>query len=392
MSRILLAWELGGNFGHVAPLRSLAQALRDLGHETVFAVRDLGAAETFLGGLGAVFQAPRPPEGSHRPVKVQVSYASLLHNTGFDDPASLAGRLRAWRQLMLALRVDAVIANHAPVALIAAQTLDLPRGQIGTGFCIPPVQAPFPSFQPDLRFDPAILSHNEQQVLAELNTALAKLGIAPFANLQQIFAGSEASILGYPELDPYEVPRAERFCGRPDLSHGAPPQWPTAAGPRLFGYLRPFPHLQPLLKALQASRLPALLYVAGIAAETLRPFQRPGLQFSPGPVHLRMAAEQCDAMLHYAPDGTTSEMLLAGKPGLLLPTDLEKGLVARSAQRQGAAIVDAGKDEALLAQQLQRLVEDVSLRSAAEAFAARYRHQDRAAIMPEIAARFARRL
>ena len=392
MSRILLAWELGANFGHVAPLRSLAQALRDLGHETVFAVRDLGAAETFLGGLGAVFQAPRPPEGSHRPVKIQVSYASLLHNTGFDEVSTLTGRLRAWRQLMQSLQVDAVVANHAPVALIAAQTLDLPRGQVGTGFCIPPVQAPFPSFQPDLRFDPAILSHNEQQVLAELNAALATLGIAPFASLQQIFADSEASILGYPELDPYDLPRAERFCGRPDLSHGEPPQWPTATGPRLFGYLRPFPHLQPLLKALQASRLPALLYVAGVAAEKLRPFQRPGLQFSSGPVHLRMAAEQCDAMLHYAPDGTTNEMLLAGKPGLLLPTDLEKGLVARRAQRQGAAIVDEGKDEAVLARQLQRLVEDEGLRRAAEALSARRRHQDRAAIMPEIAARFVRRL
>lgn len=392
MSRILLAWELGGNFGHVAMLRSLALALRDLGHETLFAVRELGAAEVFLDGLGAVFQAPRPPESSPRRVKVQVSYASLLHNTGFDDVAALTGRLRAWRQLMQTLRVDAVMANHAPVALIAAQTLDLPRGQIGTGFCIPPAQAPFPSFQPDLRFDPKILSNNEQQVLTELNVVLAKLGIAPFVNLQQIFADSEASILGYPELDPYDMPRSERFCGRPDLSHGAPPQWPAAAGPRLFGYLRPFPHLQPLLKALHASRLTALLYVAGVAAETLRPFQRPGLQFSPGPVHLRMAAEQCDAMLHYAPDGTTNEMLLAGKPGLLLPTDLEKGLVARSAQRQGAVIVDAGKDEAALALQLQRLVEDERLRKAAEALAARHRHQDRAAIMPEIAARFARRL
>lgn len=392
MSRILLAWELGANFGHVAPLRSLALALRDLGHEPLFAVRELGAAEIFLGELGAVFQAPRPPEASPRRVKVQVSYASLLHNTGFDDPVSLAGRLRAWRQMMQALRVDAVVANHAPVALIAAQTLDLPRGQIGTGFCIPPVRDPFPSFQPDLRFDPRILSHNEQQVLAELNAALARLGVPPFGTLQQIFADREASILGYPELDPYDMPRSERFCGRPDLSHGAPPQWPTAAGPRLFGYLRPFPHLQPLLRAVQASRLPALLYVAGVDAEKLRPFQRPGLQFSPGPVHLRMAAEQCDAMLHYAPDGTTNEMLLAGKPGLLLPTDLEKGLVARSAQRQGAVIVDAGKDEAVLAQQLQRLVEDDSLRQAAEALAARHRHQDRAAIMPEIAARFACRL
>jgi UDP:flavonoid glycosyltransferase YjiC (YdhE family) len=97
-------------------------------------------------------------------------------------------------------------------------------------------------------------------------------------------------------------------------------------------------------------------------------------------------------MLHYAPNGTTSEMLLAGKPGLLLPADLEKGLVARRAQQQGAAIVDPGKDEAVLGQQLERLVEDLSLRSAAEAFAARYRHQDRAAIMPGIAARFAQRL
>ena len=38
MARVLLAWELGGNYGHLVALRALACELRRRGHECVFAV------------------------------------------------------------------------------------------------------------------------------------------------------------------------------------------------------------------------------------------------------------------------------------------------------------------------------------------------------------------
>ena len=48
MARILFAWELGGDYGHLARLLPVAQALKAGGHEVVFAVRDLLGAEAIL--------------------------------------------------------------------------------------------------------------------------------------------------------------------------------------------------------------------------------------------------------------------------------------------------------------------------------------------------------
>ena len=59
MARILFAWELGANLGHLGALVTLAKALRSRGHEAMFAVRDLAASATVaapesLVGVGAV--------------------------------------------------------------------------------------------------------------------------------------------------------------------------------------------------------------------------------------------------------------------------------------------------------------------------------------------------
>ena len=190
MKRILLAWELGGGYGHVAIMRGVAQALRELGHECIFAVRELRPAEEYLPPeLGIVVQAPRSPIQARSPVNIQTSYASLLHNTGFDDPIDLAGRLRSWIELLRAFRIDAVLANHAPVALLAARALELPRGQFGASFGIPPLVSPFPGFQPQLQVKDSILQHNETEVLRALNQALQRLRLSPLEQLQQIFEG-----------------------------------------------------------------------------------------------------------------------------------------------------------------------------------------------------------
>ncbi|MDM4769332.1 glycosyltransferase [Solimonas sp. SE-A11] len=395
MKRILLAWELGGGYGHVAIMRGVAQALRELGHECVFAVRELRPAEEYLPPeLGTVLQAPRTPIQARSPVRIQTSYASLLHNTGFDDPIDLAGRLRAWIGLLRASRIDAVLANHAPVALLAARAVGLPRGQFGASFVIPPQASPFPGFQPQLQVKDSVLRHNEAEVLRALNQALERLRLSPLEKLQQIFEDCHTRIFGYPELDAYGAASRETgaHMGIADQSYGEVPQWPAMPGPRVLAYLRPFAHLDALMQALQASRLNLLVRISDMSPDKLRAFERPGLTITGRSIHLRQAAEACDAMVHYGPDGTTAEMLLAGKPGLLVPLDVEKVLLTGRAQQLGAVLASGSNDPRQIGQLLERLVEDQDLRRNAEAFAARHRGQDRNAILPAYARDFSRSL
>lgn len=58
MSRILLVWQLGGNLGHIMPLRTLGRGLRARGHHMKFAFDDTrGAAQLIAEGFPFV-QAP----------------------------------------------------------------------------------------------------------------------------------------------------------------------------------------------------------------------------------------------------------------------------------------------------------------------------------------------
>jgi len=388
MSRILLAWELGGGYGHLASLRTAARQLRAAGHDCMFAVRLLENAAEFLEpGLGPLLQAPVRLGNGRNPVPLQLSYASLLHNTGFDDPLGLAARIGAWRELMRACRAERLVVDHSPIALIAARSLGIPAAAIGTGFDLPPLVNPFPSFQPWAPVPLEQLRHNEAQVLIELNRALERLRLPPYDTLQQIYAGCARALLTYPELDHYDAPRQEPCLGVPDYAQGAAPDWPDGEAPRVLAYLRAHPQLDAMLKALSASKARVLLRIAEIEPERLRPWLRPGFHVVGHSVDLRRAAQDCDSYLHYAAHGTVAELLLAGKPGVLWPDNVERWLVARRAEQLGAAVVAPQQQEFDVGAALERSLNDVRLRQAAERFAARYRGHDRGAIPATLAQR-----
>ena len=387
MARVLLAWELGGNDGHLVALRALARALKQRGHECVFAVRMLGPAQQFLDPqLGALVQAPVRLAAAARRVRVQLSYASLLHNIGFNDPVELAGRIQAWRTLYGALKTDYVFADHSPVALVAARTLGIPAARIGNGFTLPPVLAPFPSFRPRAGVPERVLLANEAAVLRELNHALALLKLRPLPVLQDIFRGTAPALLTYAPLDHYEVERAEAFRGLPDFSYGERPRWPDGKGPKIFAYLRPSPALPALLQALRRSKARVLLRLPDAHADVVRAAQRPGLGFAAGPVCFREAAESCDAFVNYGAHATVTEFLLAGKPGILVPDLHERAVTARRASGLGAALSLRATGVAPLRRALAQVIEDPARRVAAEAFAARHAGIDRRQILPRLVA------
>src|SRR5690349_24998106 len=49
MARVLLCWELGGDYGHLMRFATVARELARRGHESVFALRELTHVEAVLG-------------------------------------------------------------------------------------------------------------------------------------------------------------------------------------------------------------------------------------------------------------------------------------------------------------------------------------------------------
>jgi len=318
------------------------------------------------------------------PVKTQVSYASLLHNTGFGEAVGLAARINAWRVLLRSHGAQLLLCHHAPTAAVAARSLDIPVCYIGSGFMVPPLRTPFPSFRIDMRIDDGVLRQNEAHVLENLNRALEILELDPYADLQCIYRGGRPAMLSYRQTDHYGVDRPEVALGLPDFSHGAAPAWPAGGGPRIFAYLRPVPQLEQVLEGLRDCRARVLLRLSAVPRDSVTPFLRPGITLVEGPLNFARAAEECDAFVTYSPHSTVVECLLAGKPGVLIPDNQERTLVTWRAVRMGAGVGLTGPTVAAFVPVLHQVLEDPSYTAAAQRFAAEVSHIDRKAILPDL--------
>jgi UDP:flavonoid glycosyltransferase YjiC (YdhE family) len=168
----------------------------------------------------------------------------------------------------------------------------------------------------------------------------------------------------------------------PNFAEGARATWGQRREPRIFAYLRPFPGLPTLLQGLHGLPIQVLARIAEANQDGLAPFQRDGLVIVDRDIDLRAVAADCDAYINYGAHGTLAEMLLAGKPGLLIPTTLERSLVTRRAVSIGAALAAPATAGTNYEPALRRLFEDASLRKAAEAFARGHAVQVREEILP----------
>lgn len=147
MSRILFAWELGGNLGHVTRQLSIARRLRQKGHPVFFVVRDTAVAAQLLTPEGFAYtQAPINVAKNRLPHPV--NYAEILIASGYAEPVVLLGLVQGWISLIRLFKANLIVVDHAPTALVAARLTGLPAITIGTGFEIPPDRLPLPSIRP----------------------------------------------------------------------------------------------------------------------------------------------------------------------------------------------------------------------------------------------------
>lgn len=282
-----------------------------------------------------------------------------------------------------------MIANVAPAAHIAARTLGIPSFEASQGFHVPPPampSAPLRDWEPAPR---ARLEAADRDVLAAINAALAAYGTAPIATLGDLFAG-RSMLLTYPELDIYSERGPAEYFGIPLSGEGnAAPRWPAGRGPRVLAYLYAnFAGLEALLDALAAKDCPALVFVRDLDAAVRARRKQGSVLLATEPLTVSRLLVETDVVVCHASHQMTAQALLAGKPVLLAPTQLEQFLIMRRVVRQGGGLGIAPEmanvDFGAALQELQR---NARYREHAQAFARRYAGQDRAAALGTIVRR-----
>lgn len=345
MANVLMCWEIGQNLGHVMPLVPIAKTLRSQGHHVVFALKELHQLGRVLSDEGFAFvQCPvhlAAPTPSKRPLE---SAADILLLLSYDHPAILQSYLRAWRELMSLTMADLVVASYAPTALLAARTLGLKTASIGTAFELPPPCSPMPSFRPWLKTEPDLLKIAESAVVACVNAAMEPFG-QKINQASEVFASDKQILATFPELDPHFETRSE--LGTPIYSGavfaenvGEPVAWPDVDGKRVFGYLRgPVDKIAEWIGQLASVDASFCIVSPQLNSAQAAGLSRRNIRVESRTVNLSMALAQCEAVVCYASHGLVSATLLAGKPMVLIPTQMEGVTIARQVQKIGAAIV-----------------------------------------------------
>ena len=373
MSRILFAWELGANLGHLTRDLPVAERLRALGQDILFVVKDVAMAEQLLSTRGFSFvQAPVAPLPQKR--NAPANYSEMLMAAGYGESSSLSGRVQAWTSLFKLHRSDVVVINHAPTALLAARATGLPAVVTCIGFEVPPQVAPLPSIRPWENIPLGRLQSADAFVLEQLNGVMSHYGHSAFEGVADLFEGVPTLFTTFSELDHYGARANGEYLGMfSSLGDGENRAWPEADGPRVFAYLRPtVPGFEDMLVALRDVGVSALCVVPGIADDLAERYRSPRVDIVTQPLALPSILSGASLAVVYG-TGTMTDALLAGVPLLMVPQVVEQVLMAKRIEALGAGLLwHPPRTTASARDILWSMLANAGSRRAAQAFAAKY--------------------
>ncbi len=343
MARILVGWEMGSELGHLEGVVAVGRALRDRGHDVTISLKELWRASgrTDLDGFQIV-QSPvwmgRSKPTSPPPPR---SVADALFVSRLDDVEQLTLYVRAWRTLMDLLRPDLVLAQSAPVLLLASRGR-CPSIPFGGAYGIPPAGRPIAPCIPIEPHEVTDAARSEALVLPAFDRVDRLLGNGGIAHLSDLLS-TDGWVCNLPELDPYAALRATPAQGPLRL-----PSVAIASGSarrpteHVFVYAKSTPRSRSLLKSLfqhlavTCDRLE--LYVSN-APDDMRTNAPAHVTIHTAPIDLAARLQEFTTVVHFGGHNLTSEALLAGVPQLLVPQHIEQMATASAVERLGVGFV-----------------------------------------------------
>lgn len=365
--RVLLANEAGGGRGHVTLLRQVGQALGP--DVTLIAGLGRQAFAAELSGIcEKVVTAPRlsrAPDSSADPrYPGNASWGDALAALGLAREAVVRRGLAFWRELIVAEDIDLLVADAAPLAMLAAQGLRAEGWQmrvasVGTGWGLPPDNMPdFPLIMKGM----GGVLYPEMETLALVNRVAAERDIQPLPTLPSLYQADLALALTSDFLDPYA---AWRRAGERIAPLVAVPE--AGQGHELFVYFSAREIERPgLIEALEALPLARRGFIPRATEAEVARLRASGMVLEDAPLPPALIVERSAMILHAGAHGSMSMAALAGLPQLALPSHLEQLWNAQQAEAAGCLriVPDDGIGAAMLA-----AYSDAGLKAGAQALA-----------------------
>ena len=374
MARILFTWELGEGNGHIVPHFNLLSTLVDKGYQVYFAAKNLTLAVRILEPIGVkCIQAPIRPIISKKNQMSVYTYANLLNNIGYYDKNIILGMICGWYNLYKILEPQLIIFDHSPTALLASKDLNIKRIIYGLGFYTPPETYPLENMNIYQKLNKNQRIVDEKHLISRINLSLKRIKFSPLQTLSDIFKTDAKIFRTYKELDHYltRPKNSVTYHGLVGSSTiGFKPKWPKGSK-RIFAYLKPCKALPEILYLLKKYKLSTLVVCNDINKDFQKKHRCQHLEFSTKLYDQLKILDDCEFTITNG-TGTATESILAGKPVLMLPTNLEQLMTAHRVQEMGAGLYTHGSNPDNLESKLKMLLEKDSFKIKAKKFSTKY--------------------
>jgi hypothetical protein len=320
MATVLCAWEIGDGHGHVRNLLAVAKILLAAGHRVVFSIpaRQVTAIqliqESYKLPVETIILPTTPSLNQYLALgKIYraASYLDIMGLHAFDTADRLSPVVERYKILMKEHKIDVVLAECAPCALLAAKIASVPSFGVGTSFGLPEMHQGFDSY-PQLDNFPLTSLFDEMHILSSIN-AVAEIrfdriadAMAPVANFP----------FCYPSLDHYGHQRSWSHRAVGPIWKMAPKGQPRQR--RGFAYLQEgYPQIKVLISAIRRSKIPFRVFVRngkycnGARMEVLKEFS------------LEKEIADASMILHHGSAGIAQAALSAGRTQICFPYHVE---------------------------------------------------------------------
>lgn len=386
--KIIICWELGGNFGHLTRHTGFAELMRKRGHTVLFAVRDSAVARSVLLPRGLAFvSAPQPPPWGGNTAMMR-SYADILIFHGMGATITAMPLFEAWEEIFRQVCPDLVVLDHSPAALVVARGLKIPTLEIASGFERPPDITPYPDFRPWLLTTGSNV-RNEARVLGVINAyGKRHAGTSTYPNLPSALKANASLLVSFAELDHYPLRRAGRYIGPiTTLQDGLLVNWKNNSLPKVFVYLRKFVGMGAVLNFLSDSALDAILVCPDLSAQEATQMEAAQVQVFRQLVQLDNLLKVCDLCISHGGLGLSSLCLLSATKTLVIPTTIEQLLQANALARCGLGLALKTSEVSLnrLENVVALLLTEASYTEASICLAQKYSTYDTAKVLQRLA-------
>lgn len=339
VKKVLVCWDFGWGIGHVNHILAPARVLVRRGVDVTFAIytsrfirhfKDLRDRTFVHAPVSAFFLRPR----FDPLLEDDTSYASLLNNAGFCEPDYVRFFTQSYDALFNLYEPDCVIAEHSPAAMLSAYLAGIPAVAMGNGGTVPDHDGRLFLARPGARFTDT--ERSNAYVLERLNDGLQACGRQPLANLPDFMPAGQMFAMCPSDFDFYD--RRQASIVVPPAEMVTEPAPPAAERDEVFSYFQLTGHTGDLAMAALASlKMPRRAYFSIPAGKDLDILSKRGVTVSETPVPASDIIRRSRVMLNSGNGGTVIQAAMAGIYQVIIPTDPERMLHARAAERLGCA-------------------------------------------------------